>query len=108
MTSFFIAEGEEEERETSDSGRGESGFSRVYYKQHIRSSCSWCAGERVSKSSGKIVKLRAYGSDKDRALPREKLKSSAERLRGPLRLSGVRRIITQSSSHQEGPTTVPV
>ena len=62
----------------------------------------------MSKSSGKIVELRAYGSDKDRALPKEKLKSLAERLRGPLRLLGVDRIVTQSSSRQEGPTTVPV
>ena len=56
------------------------------------------------------MKLRAYGSDKDRTLPKpkEKVKSLAERLRGPLRLSGVDRIVKQSSSHQERPTTVPV
>ena len=62
----------------------------------------------MSKSSGKIVELRAYGSDKDGTLPKEKLKSLAERLRGPLRLSGVDRIVTRSSSRQEGPTTIPV
>ena len=62
----------------------------------------------MSKSSGKIVESGAYGSDKDHALPKEKLKSLAERLRSPLRLSGVDRIVTQSSSRQEGPTTVPV
>ena len=62
----------------------------------------------MSKCSGKIVELGAYGSDKDRALPKEKLKSLAERLHGHLRLSGVDRIITQSSSHQERPSTVPV
>ena len=39
--------------------------------------------------------------DKDRALPKEKLKSLTERLRGPLRLSGVDSIVTQSSSRQE-------
>ena len=48
------------------------------------------------------------GLHKDRALPKEKLKSLAERLHGPLRLSGVDRIVTQSSSRQEGPITVPV
>ena len=62
----------------------------------------------MSKSSDKIVKLRAYGSDKDGTLTKEKLKSMAERLRGPLRLSGVDRIVTRSSSRREGPTTVPV
>ena len=62
----------------------------------------------MSKSSGKIVELGAYGSDKDGTLPKEKLKSLVERLRGPLRLSGVDMIVTQSSSRQEGPTTVPV
>ena len=62
----------------------------------------------MSKSSGKIVELRAYGSDKDGTLPKEKLKSLAERLHGPLRLSGMDRIATQSSSCREGPTTVPV
>ena len=55
-----------------------------------------------------MVELGAYGSDKDHALPKEKLKSFAERLRGPLRLSSVDRIVTQSSSRQEGPTTIPV
>ena len=50
----------------------------------------------MSKSSSKIVELRAYGSDKDRTLPKEKLKSSAERLRGPLRLSSMDRIVTQN------------
>ena len=39
---------------------------------------------------------------------KEKLKSVAERLRSPLRLSGVDDIVTQGSSCQEGPTTVPV
>ena len=62
----------------------------------------------MSKSSGKIVELGAYGSEKDRPLPKKKLKSLAERLCGPLRLSGMDRIITQSSSCQEGPTTIPV
>ena len=62
----------------------------------------------MSKSSSKIVELGAYGSDKNRALPKEKLKSWTERLRSPLRLSGVDRIVTQSSSHQEKLTTVPV
>ena len=62
----------------------------------------------MSKSSGKILELGAYGSDKDRALPMEKFKSLAERLRDPLRLSCVDRIVTQSSSRQEGPTTIPV
>ena len=62
----------------------------------------------MSKSSSKIVELGAYGSDKDRALPKEKLKSLAKRLRGPLRLSGMDRVVTQSSSCLEGMTTVPV
>ena len=62
----------------------------------------------MSKSSCKIVELEAYGSDKDCALPKEKLKSLAERLRSPLGPSDVDRIMTQSSSRQEGPTTVPV
>ena len=62
----------------------------------------------MSKCSSKIVELGAYGSDKDLALPKEKLKSLAERLRGPLRLSGVDRIVTQSSSRQKGPATDPV
>ena len=66
----------------------------------------WC--ERVSKSSDKIVELGAYGSVKDSALSKEKLKSLAERLCGPLQLPSVDRIVTQSSSHQEGLTTVPV
>ena len=43
----------------------------------------------MSKSSGKIVELGADGLDKDHALPKEKLKCLAERLRSPLRLSGV-------------------
>ena len=46
-------------------------------------------GESVSKSSGKIAELGAYETDKDRSLPKEKLKSVAERLRNPLRLSSV-------------------
>ena len=62
----------------------------------------------MSKSSYKTVKLGAYGSDKDRVLPKEKLKSLTERLRGLLRLSGVVSIVKQSSSRQEGPRTVPV
>ena len=62
----------------------------------------------MSKSSSKIVELGAYGSDKNHALPKEKLKSLTERLRSPLQLSGVDRIVTQSSSRQERPTTVPV
>ena len=43
----------------------------------------------MSKSSCKTNELEAYRLDKDRALPKEKLKSLTERLRGPLRLSGV-------------------
>ena len=62
----------------------------------------------MSKSSCKLVELGVYGSDKDRVLPKEKLKSLDERLRGTLRLSRVDRIVTQSSSCQERPTTVPV
>ena len=62
----------------------------------------------MSKSSCKTLELEAYRLDKDRAFAKEKLKSSTERLRGPLRLSGVDSIVTQSSSRQEGPTTVPV
>ena len=62
----------------------------------------------MSKRSGKIVELGAYGSDKDRALPKEKLKSLAERLCSPLQLSGVDRIVIQSSSRQERLTTIPV
>ena len=62
----------------------------------------------MSKSSCKTIELEAYRLDKDPTLPKEKLKSLAERLRGPLRLSGVDSIVTQSSSRQEGPTTVPV
>ena len=62
----------------------------------------------MSKNSGKIVELGAYGLDKDCAFPKEKLKSLAERLRGPLRLSSVDRIVSQSSLRQERPTTVPV
>ena len=58
----------------------------------------------MSKSSCKTIELEAYPLDKDRALPKEMLKSLTERLRGPLRLSGVDSIVTQSSSHQEGPT----
>ena len=62
----------------------------------------------MSKSSWKIVELGAYWLDKDHALPKEKLKSLAERLCDPIRLSDVDRIVTQSSSCQEGPTTIPV
>ena len=62
----------------------------------------------MSKSSCKTIGLEAYWLDKDRALPKEKLKSLTERLRGPLPLSGVDSIVTQSTSRQEGPTTVPV
>ena len=62
----------------------------------------------MSKSSCKTIELEAYQLDKDRALPKEKLKSLTEMLSGPLRLSGVDSIVTQSSSRQEGPTTVPV
>ena len=47
--------------------------------------------------------MGVYGSDKDCALPKEKLKSLTERLHGPLRLSGVDRIVTQSFLCQEGP-----
>ena len=62
----------------------------------------------MSKSSCKTIGLEAYWLDKDPVLPKEKLESLAERLHGPLRLSGVGSIVTQSSSRQEGPTTVPV
>ena len=62
----------------------------------------------MSKSSCQTIELGPYPLDKDRTLPKEMLKSLTERLRGPLRLSGVDSIATQSSSRQEGPTTVPV
>ena len=62
----------------------------------------------MSRSSCKTIELEAYRLDKDRVLPKEMLKSLTERLRGPLRLSGMDSIVTQSSSCQEGPTTVPV
>ena len=62
----------------------------------------------MSKSSWKAIELEAYRSDKDCVLAKEKLKSLTERLRGPLRLSGVDSIVTPSSSCQEGPTTIPV
>ena len=62
----------------------------------------------MSKSSCKAIELEAYRLYKDRALPKEKLKSLTERLRGPFRLTDVDSIVTQSSSHQEGPTTAPV
>ena len=62
----------------------------------------------MGKSSSKTVELGAYGLDKDHGLPTEMLKSLTERPRGRLQLSGVDSIITQSSSRQEGPTTVPV
>ena len=65
-------------------------------------------GESVGKSSCKTVEFVAYGLDKDSGLPEEILKSLTERLRGPLRLSGVDSIVTQSSSRREGPTTVAV
>ena len=95
MMSLFIAE---EERVTSYSGRGESRISRVYYKYHIRSSCSECAGESMSKRSCKIVKLGAQGLDKDCGLPKEKLKSLTERLRRPLSLSGIDNFVERSLS----------
>ena len=38
----------------------------------------------MSKSSCKTVELGAYGLDKDRALPKDKLKSLTERLHGLL------------------------
>ena len=50
----------------------------------------------MSKSSCKLVELGAYGSDKDRALPKEKFKSLDESLRGTLRLSRVDRIVLAS------------
>ena len=50
----------------------------------------------MSKISCKTIELEAYRLDKDRALPKEKLKSLTERLRGPLQLSGVDSIVTQS------------
>ena len=62
----------------------------------------------MSKSSCKTIKLEAYRLDKDCALPKEKLKGLTKKLCGPLRLSGVDSIVTQSSSRQEGPTTIPV
>ena len=62
----------------------------------------------MGKSSCITVEFGCYGLDKDRGLPKEMLKSLTERLRGPLRLSGVDSIVTQSSSRREGPTTVPV
>ena len=61
----------------------------------------------MSKSSCQTIELEPYLLDKDRTLPKEMLKSLTERLRGPLRLSGVDSIVTQSSSRQEGLTTVP-
>ena len=66
------------------------------------------SGRVVSKSSCKTVDFEAYGSDKDHVLPKEKLKSLTERLCILLRLSGVGRIVKQSSLRQEGPRTVPV
>ena len=62
-------------------------------------------GLSVSKCSCKTIELEAYRLDKDHA---EKLKSLTERLHGSLQLSGVESITTQSSTRQEGPTTVPV
>ena len=62
----------------------------------------------MSKSSYKTVKLGAYGLDKDRVLPKEKLKNVTERLHGLHRLSGMVSIVKQSLSCQEGPRTVPV
>ena len=62
----------------------------------------------MSKSGCKAIELEAYRLDKDRALTKEKLKSLTERLRGPFKLSGVDSIVTQSSSRQEGSTTIPV
>ena len=62
----------------------------------------------MSRSCRKTVKLGAYGSDRDHALPKEKLKSLTETLRGLLRLLGVDSFVKQSLSHQEGPRTVPV
>ena len=62
----------------------------------------------MSKSGCKTVDFGAYGSEKDRVLPKEKLKSLTERLCGLLRLSGVGRIVKQSLLRQEGPRTVPV
>ena len=48
----------------------------------------------MSKSSDKIVELGAYGSVKNRALSKEKLKSLAERLCGPLQLPSMDWIVT--------------
>ena len=61
----------------------------------------------MSKCSCQTIELEAYLFDKDSALPKEMLKSLTERLCGPLRLSGVDSIVTQSSLCQEGPKTVP-
>ena len=61
----------------------------------------------MSKTSWQTIELEAYQLDKDRALPKEMLKSLTERLCDPLRLSAVDTIVTQSSLRQEGPTTVP-
>ena len=55
------------------------------------------------KGSCKTIKL-----DKDRVLPKEKLKGLTERLCGSLRLSGINSIVTQSASCQEGPTASAV
>ena len=62
----------------------------------------------MSKSSCQTLKLEAYWLDKDGALPKEKLKSSTERLCDPPRLSDIDSIVTPSFSRWEGPTTVPV
>ena len=75
---LFLLWRKKEECVTSHSGCGES---RIY-KQHIQLSCSLCAGESVSKSSCKTAELEAYRLDKDRVLPKQKLKSLAKRLHG--------------------------
>ena len=54
------------------------------------------------------MKLKAYQLGKDRALPKEKLKSLTEKLCGPLQLYMSSVNVTQTSSCQEGPTIVPV
>ena len=62
----------------------------VWVKVSIKSSC----------------KTKAYWFYKNHVLPKKTLKSLTERLQSLLRLSGVDSIVTQSSSSQEGPTTI--
>ena len=57
----------------------------------------------MSKSRCKTVELGAYESDKDHALPKEKLKTLAKRLQGPFQA-----LIASFVVRQEVPTTTPV